>query len=200
MSDDDVLHGPSPRSGSGRPMYEPLDLPLDFEGFYLGHQEFYHLYAEIHLGSLDAAREVVHQVFLEIHAGWDRLLRADDLDQRTLEVLTRRVRQQLAIEGRDPAFLNDGLIGPTLGAVRAGLEIADGAAGLYDAILELPTRQFNVIVLRHILGYKTDRIARFMGLDVRTVDYHGRKGKERLRIRLGLPAGKPRNVKKGEEQ
>ncbi|MFJ7969556.1 hypothetical protein [Streptomyces sp. NPDC096324] len=39
-----------------------------------------------------------------------------------------------------------------------------------------------------MLGYPTKRIARYMGLDTRTVDYHGRKGKERLRIQLGLPA------------
>ncbi|CAM5657372.1 hypothetical protein GCM10010261_62510 [Streptomyces pilosus] len=44
------------------------------------------------------------------------------------------------------------------------------------------------MVLRHLLGYPTKRIARYMGLDPRTVDYHGRKAKERLCIRLGLTA------------
>lgn len=38
-----------------------------------------------------------------------------------------------------------------------------------------------------------------MGLDTRTVDHHGRKGKERLRIRLGLPAAPGKN-KKGAGQ
>ncbi|WP_234338007.1 sigma factor-like helix-turn-helix DNA-binding protein [Streptomyces sp. NRRL WC-3725] len=51
---------------------------------------------------------------------------------------------------------------------------------MYEAILQLPTRQFTVIVPRHLLGHPTKRIARNMGLDTRTVDYHGRKGKERL--------------------
>ncbi|MFF7140724.1 sigma-70 family RNA polymerase sigma factor [Streptomyces nodosus] len=78
--------------------------------------------------------------------------------------------------------------------VRDQLEIAGSTNGLYEAILELPTRQFTVIVLRHLLGYPTKRIARYMGLDPLTVDYHGRRGKDRLRIRLGLPAvpGKPK--------
>ncbi|WP_308123154.1 sigma factor-like helix-turn-helix DNA-binding protein [Streptomyces geysiriensis] len=52
-----------------------------------------------------------------------------------------------------------------------------------------------MIALRYLLGYPTKRIARFMGLDTRTVDYHGRKGKERLRIRLGLPAPDSKNRK-----
>ncbi|WP_342671243.1 hypothetical protein [Streptomyces lushanensis] len=46
----------------------PLDLPLDFEAFYLGHQEFFHTFAELHLGSREAAEEAVHLVFLEILA------------------------------------------------------------------------------------------------------------------------------------
>ncbi|WP_330342523.1 sigma-70 region 4 domain-containing protein [Streptomyces sp. NBC_00557] len=43
------------------------------------------------------------------------------------------------------------------------MEIASSTNGLYEAILELPTRQFTVIVLRHLLGYPTKRIARYMG-------------------------------------
>ncbi|MEN8655483.1 sigma factor-like helix-turn-helix DNA-binding protein [Streptomyces sp. 21So2-11] len=66
---------------------------------------------------------------------------------------------------------------------------------------QLPTRQFHVIVLRHLMGYETKHIARFMGLDVRTVDYHGRKGKERLRVQLGLPSNASRTKnKKGARQ
>lgn len=64
--------------------------------------------------------------------------------------------------------------------------------------MDLPTRQFTVIVLRHMLGYTTKQIAHYMGLDPRTVDYHGRKAKERLRVQLGLPTT-PKN-KKGPGQ
>ncbi|MFG2417300.1 sigma factor-like helix-turn-helix DNA-binding protein [Streptomyces goshikiensis] len=71
-------------------------------------------------------------------------------------------------------------------------------SGLYEAITELPTRQFTVIVFKYLLGYETPRIARFMGLHERTVDYHGRKGTERLRVQLCLPAT-PR-PKKGDDK
>ncbi|MGW1616518.1 sigma-70 family RNA polymerase sigma factor [Streptomyces sp. NPDC002285] len=189
MGNGDVDLDVSPQDGGhGQPVQDPPDLPLDFEAFYLGHQEFFHDFAEIHLGSRRAAEDVVHQVFLEILGGWDELLQQGDLEQQTLAVLHRGVTRRLDEDGRPPAFLINGPIAKNLEAVRSQLEMSSSTNGLYEAILELPTRQFTVIVLRHLLGYPTTRIARYMGLDTRTVDYHGRKGKERLRIRLGPPA------------
>ncbi|MGW5505984.1 sigma-70 family RNA polymerase sigma factor [Streptomyces sp. WAC06128] len=196
MGNGDVSTGVSPQDGGhGQPVQAPPDLPLDFEAFYLGHQEFFHDFAEIHLGTRRAAEQVVHEVFLEILSGWDSLLQQGDLEQQTLAVLHRGVTRRLAQDGRPPAFLINGPIALNLQAVRNELELHQAAGGLYEAILELPTRQFTVIALRYLLGYPTKRIARFMGLDTRTVDYHGRKGKERLRIRLGLPAPDSKNRK-----
>ena len=195
MGNGDVSTDVSPQdSGHNQPVQTPLDLPLDFEAFYLGHQEFFHDFAEIHLGHRRTAEQVVHQVFLEILTGWEELLQQGDLEQQTLAVLHRGVTRRLEADGRPPAFTINGPIAHNPQAVRSQLELNSSAGGLYEAILELPTRQFTVIVLRHLLGYPTKRIARYMGLDPRTVDYHGRKGKERLRIRLNLPAqsGKPK--------
>ncbi|MEV7160241.1 sigma-70 family RNA polymerase sigma factor [Streptomyces misionensis] len=199
MGNGDVSADVSPQDGGhGQPVQAPPELPLDFEGFYLGHQEFFHDFAEIHLGSRRTAEQVVHLVFLEILGSWDELLQQGDLEQQTLAVLHRGVTRRLRQDGRPPAFLINGPITQNLNAVRSQLALSTSAGGLYEAILELPTRQFTVIVLRHLLGYPTKRIARYMGLDPRTVDYHGRKGKERLRIRLGLPAPAARNKKGGE--
>ncbi|MEU9245350.1 sigma-70 family RNA polymerase sigma factor [Streptomyces shenzhenensis] len=196
----DVSTDASPQDGGhGQPVQAPPDLPLDFEGFYLGHQDFFHDFAEIHLGSRRVAEDVVHLVFLEILGSWDQLLQQVDLEQQTLAVLHRGVTRRLQADGRPPAFLINGPIAKNLEAVRHQLELNSSAGGLYEAILELPPRQFTVIVLRHLLGYPTKRIARYMGLDTRTVDYHGRKGKERLRVRLGLPAP-AKTPKKGAGQ
>ncbi|MDX2631810.1 sigma-70 family RNA polymerase sigma factor [Streptomyces scabiei] len=200
MGNGDVTTDVSPQDGGhGQPVQAPPELPLDFEAFYLGHQEFFHDFAEIHLGSRRVAEQVVHQVFLEILGGWYDLLQQGDLEQQTLAVLHRGVTRQLEEDGRPPAFLINGPIAQNLEAVRSQMEISSSTGGLYEAILELPARQFTVIVLRYLLGYKTKQIARYMGLDTRTVDYHGRKGKERLRIRLGLPAAPSKN-KKGAAQ
>ncbi|MCX4231821.1 sigma-70 family RNA polymerase sigma factor [Streptomyces ortus] len=199
MSDGDVDTDVSPQDGGhGEIVHEPPDLPLDYEAFYLGHQEFFHGFAEIHLGSRRVAEQVVHEVLLEILGGWNQLLQEGDLEQQTLAVLHRRVFDRLRRDGRPPAFVINGPIAKNLHAVRNQLELTGSTGGLYEAILELPSRQFTVVVLRHLLGYKTSQIARYMGLDVRTVDYHGRKGKERLRVQLKLPAApSKRKTKKG---
>lgn len=196
MGNGDVDTGVSPQDGGhGQPVQAPPDLPLDFEGFYLGHQEFFHDYAEIHLGSWWIAQQVIHQVFLEILSGWEELLQQGDLEQQTLAVLHRGVTRRLEEDGRPPAFLINGPITRNLEAVRSQLELSSSTVGLYEAILKLPTRQFTVIVLRYLLGYPTKRIARYMGLDTSTVNYHGYKGKARLRVALKLPAVPTKNKK-----
>jgi RNA polymerase sigma factor (sigma-70 family) len=176
------------RTGKGH------SLPLDFQAYYLSHQAFFHDFTEIHLGSRKVAERVVHDVFLEVLEVWGELLQHDDIEQQTLAVLHRHVQEQLRRENRPAAFVINGPIARNLRAVRCQLELAPSNSGLYEAILDLPTRQFTVIVLRHLLGYPTKRIARYMGLDPRTVDYHGRKGRERLRVQLGLPET-PRKTK-----
>ncbi|WP_433570187.1 RNA polymerase sigma factor [Streptomyces sp. CA-251247] len=172
-----------------QPVRDPLALPLDFEAFYLGHQELFHDYAHIQLGSRSDAQDVVHAVFLDILTSWDELLQAGNFEQRAWAIVRRTVDERLESEGRGPAFVST-----VLGAARDKLSLMESRTGLYEAIAALPPRQFDVIVLRHLLGYPPSRIAWFMGLNERTVDYHGRKAKERLRVQLGLPA----DTKKGE--
>ncbi|MFD9004831.1 sigma-70 family RNA polymerase sigma factor [Streptomyces sp. NPDC059582] len=160
--------------GDREAVQPPPKLPLSFEIFYLGHQEFFHDFAEIQLGSRQLAAQVVHHAFLEILGAWDQLLTQDGIEQQALEVLRR------CVNGR--ALTRD------LQAIRSQLEISSSDHGLYDAILELPERQFTVIVMRYLLSYTTQQIAHHTGLDVRTVDHHVRRAKERLRVQLRLPA------------
>ncbi|MGW5739656.1 MULTISPECIES: sigma-70 family RNA polymerase sigma factor [Streptomyces] len=186
----------SPSQGRPDPASAPrTGLPLDFEGFYLNQQEFFHAFAELHLGHRSAAELVVHDVFLEILATWKELLTESDIEQRAMAVLSRRVGRRLKSEGRPPAFVINAPISRSLAAIRAEMELAPSHAGLYEAMLELPTRQYNAIVLRYVLNYPVARIARYMGLDSRTVDYHVRKGRERLRVLLDLPADGDRRKK-----
>ncbi|WPO76728.1 sigma-70 family RNA polymerase sigma factor [Streptomyces sp. KN37] len=144
-------------------------------------------------------------MFLEILATWDELLSEADLEQRAMAVLSRHVTHRLTQERRPPAFVINGPISRNLAAIRAEMELAPSNAGLYEAMLELPTRQYNVMVLRYVLNYPVTRIARYMGLDPRTVDYHIRKGRERLRVLLDLPADgdrrkKPAPIKKNTKK
>ncbi|WP_435864662.1 sigma factor-like helix-turn-helix DNA-binding protein [Streptomyces phaeochromogenes] len=73
----------------------------------------------------------------------------------------------------------------------------ESSSGLYEAIAELPNRQFEVIVLRYVLGCPTAKVAWYVGIDERTVGHHLRRAKERLRLRLGLPADRKKPKQKG---
>ncbi|MGW3699058.1 RNA polymerase sigma factor [Streptomyces sp. NPDC005056] len=200
MSDQDAQEGASLDSRH-RPMAQavhvPLDLPLDFEAFYLGHQESFHAYAELHFGSRKAAEDVVHEAFLDILGGWDQLLRTGNVDQGAWAIVRRIVSGQLDKDGRAPAFVINGPIAQTLRSARDKLQTMESTTGLYAAIADLPARQFEAIVLRYILGYPATKVAWFLGLDERTVGHHIRRGRERLRIKLGLPA-EPRRKGAGQ--
>ncbi|MER6089676.1 RNA polymerase sigma factor [Streptomyces bluensis] len=201
MSHHDALEGEPPAEyglGLSQSMFVPLDLPLDFEAFYLGHQTAFHAYAEVHFGTRAAAEEVIHEVFLEIHAGWTELLSAGNLEQGAWAIVRRAVHDRLELEGRAPAFVINGPIAQALAATRDKLQKMESTSGLYEAIAELPNRQFEVIVLRYLLGYPTAKVAWFVGIDERTVGHHLRRGKERLRIKLGLPDDRKKPKKKGE--
>ncbi|MEU7649974.1 hypothetical protein [Streptomyces huasconensis] len=101
---------------------------------------------------------------MEILATWDELLTEADLEQRAMAVLSRHVRERQEAEKRPPAFVINAPISRNLAAIRAEMELAPSNAGLYEAMLELPTRQYNVMVLRYVLNYPVARIARYMGL------------------------------------
>jgi RNA polymerase sigma-70 factor (ECF subfamily) len=188
MDDDHPEAHPSSEPGLSQPVHAPVELPLDAEAFYLVHQELYHAYAQAHLGNRRLAEDVVHRVFGELLASWAELLREGNLEQRAWGVLRRMVRNELEYEGRLPAYIVNGPIARLLRAAQDRLAGLDSTQGVYTAIAELPPRQCDVIVLRHILGHSTRTVAGFMGLDERTVDYHHRRAKERLRVLLRLPA------------
>lgn len=188
---------PNPRHVGG--VHTMFPLPLDFEAFVLSHQEFFHLYAELHCGSRPAAEDVVQEVFLEILTAWDGLLQEDELERRTLAVLHRHVAKRLAREGRAPAYIINGPIEQHLRALRGELELAPSPIGLYDAISELPVRQYTVIVMRFLMGNPTKRVARFVHIDERTVSYHCRRAKERLGRKLGMPTRAAARQKEGQQ-
>lgn len=203
MKDEDLPDNrPACEQGQTRPARLPVDLvdlPLDAEAFYLVHHTLYHAYAEAQLGNRQAAEEVVHRVFAEILADWERLLKEGNLEQRAWSVLRRLVQQQLEDKNELPAYLVNGPVARVLRAARDQLAVMHSSCGVYAAIAQLPPRQCDVIVLRHVLGYDTKTAAAFMGLDERTVDYHHRRARERLRVALHLPADPPKEPKDPKE-
>ncbi|ANW22636.1 sigma-70 family RNA polymerase sigma factor (plasmid) [Streptomyces clavuligerus] len=156
MTDDVEEHGGQPVTAA------PLPLPLDFEAYYITHQEAFHQYALAILGTNDAAEKAIHRAFLEILRHWDTLLSESDLQQQVWAIVRRTVMSEILLD------------------LRAQLATLDDGTGLYKALAALPPRQFDVVVLRHIVCLKTHDISWYMGLTPSTVDYHCRRARERL--------------------
>lgn len=72
---------------SSQPVGALAHLPLDYEAFYLGHQEAFHDYAEISLGHRATAEEAVHRGFLEILGNWEALLADGNLEQQAWAIM-----------------------------------------------------------------------------------------------------------------
>lgn len=91
----------------------------------------------------------------------------------------RRVSPHGAAESQDP-------VRTVMAVARERLATFDGPLGLYPAIASLPSTQFDVTVLKYVLGYSTSRTAGLLGLHEATVRVQVRMAKRRLGADLGL--------------
>lgn len=159
MTEDVRADGSSPAAGATSAV---RPLPLDFEAHYITHQEAFHAYALVYLGTNEAAEEAVHRAFLEILHHWNTLLEESNLQQQVWAIVRRVVISQALI------------------SFRKRIARMDSNIGLFVALSKLPPRQFDVIVMRYFLNCDTKRISWYMGVTDSTVDYHCRKARERL--------------------
>ncbi|WP_331762389.1 sigma-70 family RNA polymerase sigma factor [Streptomyces sp. NBC_01508] len=159
MTEDVRADGGSPAVGAAHAV---LPIPLDFEAHYITHQEAFHDYALVYLGTNEAAEEAVHRAFLEILHHWNALLEESNLQQQVWAIMRRVVISQSLI------------------SFRKKIARMDSNVGLFVALSKLPPRQFDVVVMRYFLKCDTKRISWYMGVTDSTVDYHCRKARERL--------------------
>jgi DNA-directed RNA polymerase specialized sigma24 family protein len=149
------------------PVRTPLSLPLEFEAHYITNQEAYHQYALVHLGTFEAAEEAVHRAFLETLRHWNELLTESNLQQQTWAIVRRVVISQALLHTQ--------------------ATLTDSDDRLHQALAHLPSKQFDALVLRYWMRKSTDDVAWYMGITDSTVDYHCRRGRERLHQVLNRP-------------
>ncbi|MFF4756873.1 sigma-70 family RNA polymerase sigma factor [Streptomyces sp. NPDC002514] len=149
-------------SGSPVVVTTVLPFPLDFEALYLKNHEDYHRFARAILKDQELAEAAVHRAFFEILAHWPALLAAGNAHQQTWAIMRRTV------------------ISEKLTSYRDNLTELTEDSDVARALCALPSRQFDVTVLRYLCDCPTNDIAWYLGVTASTVDYHGRKAKERL--------------------
>ncbi|MFG2823853.1 sigma-70 family RNA polymerase sigma factor [Kitasatospora sp. NPDC048365] len=171
----------------GRPPHRPgavqvTELPLDFEAFYLRHLDVYLEYAQRRIGDPATAADLVHQVFLYLLSTWDEVLVEPNLSAHCWDVLRSAIGYELRRSTADPTFTERITFARAMLLSREWFAAQVGDHDLFRRIAELPPRQFDVVVLKYVMGRPVTEIAWLLGLSTRTVDYHARKARERLAV------------------
>ncbi|WP_368733279.1 RNA polymerase sigma factor [Streptomyces alkaliphilus] len=184
------------RSGSpiDRPVRElAVHLPAAWTAFHEQYYSAYLAYAELQLGDRGEAGELVHRVFVHLAAHWQRLMREEAPMASAWALLKSGVARHLEERGREPAMPETAVFRNVsrrvLEDVRGEFAAMESALGLYTAIARLPERQFDVIVLRYVLGYPTGDVARLMGVSDATVRTHCTLARRKLGRDLQMDTG-----------
>ncbi|MFM9584267.1 sigma-70 family RNA polymerase sigma factor [Streptomyces caniscabiei] len=162
-------------------------------------------YAHAMLGDKTAAIAVVRRCYSHLALNWAVVLKQESPEGYAWRLLKQRVELHARItgsaQGRSPsarpgrrAAIMQRTARATLEAMRQQLKVMESPLGLYTAIAALPERQYDVIVLRYVLGYPTHQVANIMGIKPDTVRGHRRSARKRIASKLGL------NISAGDEE
>ncbi|MFF3546835.1 RNA polymerase sigma factor [Streptomyces platensis] len=173
---------PSPPSRTALP-----NLPADFRAFHQLYRARYVRWAEIHLGSRADAEEAVDRAFEQLAIDWAQVLRQPVPEAYAWKVVKNRTIDIARARGRRPSVVEVATF-ETRALHRAVDPIGEleESLSIYQAIAQLPERQFDVIVLRYCLGYDTAETTDVMGITVAGVRSTARYARRRLKQALGL--------------
>ncbi|MEU8551650.1 RNA polymerase sigma factor [Streptomyces roseoverticillatus] len=156
-------------------------LPADFVAFFSLHHRPYLRYAHLQLDSEPDAEWVVEEVFCQLALAWGEVRRQPNPAAYALAALKEKITKLLAARRRGAtALVETAAFAAVREASRARMEVLESRLGLYAAITRLPDRQFDVVVLRYVLGYPVHRVAGIMGISPATVRSHVRGARRRL--------------------
>jgi RNA polymerase sigma-70 factor (sigma-E family) len=129
------------------------------------------------------AEDVVQDSFVAMHRHWDRVDpgRAPAYLRQTVVNRSRSaLRHRVVVERHRPDPVAHGL------PADHGVLQTERRAAVLEALAELPTRQREVIVLRHYLDLSEAEIATTLGISRGAVKSHASRAAAALRARLSL--------------
>ncbi|MDH6115022.1 RNA polymerase sigma factor (sigma-70 family) [Kitasatospora sp. MAP12-15] len=192
-------HRPSaPRidAGSG-PYHQPLGQLLrrpgvTFSAFHEYHHKLWLRYAHTQVGHRAAALTVVEDACSYLLEHWEHALEQESVPEYAWTVLKEHVQGWLDERGLHPVLVGTAAFRSAIGKLlihelRDQFTLLESELGLYNAIAALPDRQYDVIVVRYVLGYPDEEVAQYLGIGAATVRSHVRHAKRRLSKDLNLP-------------
>ncbi|MFF3006069.1 RNA polymerase sigma factor [Kitasatospora sp. NPDC057940] len=165
-----------------------LRLDLTYASFCETHEPAWHALALTRIGGQADAALVVEAVKADLARCWPQVLRFEEPAAYAWRLANRHVSDWMSAE--EPVAVEAVTFAAVIGAFK---QVANGLlhseadeVRLYAAILELPDRQRDVIILRYLLGLHVKVIAAYLGRPVATVHSNLRHARERLARRLGV--------------
>jgi RNA polymerase sigma factor (sigma-70 family) len=163
-----------------------------FEAFHESSHKPWLRFAHLQVGSREAAEQVVHETYVHLVSVWEHALQQESVEGYGWTLLTEHIAAWLARHERAPALVQTAVfeadLSTVLVSVRERLRLLESNLGLYSAIADLPGRQYEVIVLRYILGLEDERVAWHLGVSEPTVRSLARHARNKLEQELTLDA------------
>lgn len=173
-------------------------LRLTFDAFCGAHEPAWLAFARTQVGAQgDAAVLVVRRTREHLHRNWALALRQEVPAAYAWRLLKEHLAAWLAAQG-EPAAVQTAAMDAAIGRFchRAGLRpqtLAEQFA-LLGAILALPERQRDAVVLAYCLGLADDAAAEYLGVPPATLRAHRRQAHRRIARAVGRPdfaSGRP---------
>lgn len=173
---------PSPRTGR---------LALTFDAFHAYHRKLWMRFAHTQVGSRAAAETVVTAACVRLKNTWPHVLTQDSVPRYAWMVLKEEVHRWLTERDLQPQVGDAAYLTAVqkllLHEIRDELRVISQEIGLYAAISTLPERQYDVIMLRFLLGMEEAEVAEYLGVDGATVRSHIRHARRSLAKQLHIP-------------
>jgi len=160
-----------------------MDADTALEQLYAAHYGGLVRMAVLLLRDQGLAEDVVQDAYVAVHGRWDRIdpAKAPAYLRQTVVNRSRSALRHRSVVGRHrPEPLPDGAP-----ADHRVLE-TERRTRVLDALAELPTRQREVLVLRHYLDLSEADIAATLGISRGAVKSHASRAAAALRARLSL--------------
>jgi RNA polymerase sigma-70 factor (ECF subfamily) len=127
-------------------------------------------------GSRGVAEEIAQEAFLKAHRSWDRIASYDKpgawLRRVTINLATSQLRRRL-IEAKAVARLGRSQIDPVS-------HLSPEKANVMNAVLKLPRRQREAVVLHYLEDLPVAQAASILGVAETTLKTHLQRGREAL--------------------
>jgi RNA polymerase sigma factor (sigma-70 family) len=144
-------------------------------------------YAHLHVGNLEDAELIAFETVLRLHESWEHVLgHQRNVSMHALALLRGEIERWRQDHGIADQLVENAAFLRAMHAAHHGFALLAESIGVFSAIARLPERQFQVILLRFVLGYSARETAARMGVSPSTVGSLTHYAKRTLARELGI--------------